>query len=128
MKIITVSNDTNLIKLIDKPEVKGQNQLIVFNKSKDLLDVISFIHTNHPSVLIADDDFLKPDSAHLLKNIKKMNPDLAIIFITSDSSIELGKKVSQVGIFFYGLKPLSENELEDSIRSITKLKTTITQY
>jgi len=128
MKIITVSNDTNLIKLIDKPEVKGQNQLIVYDKSKDLLDVISFIHTNHPSILIVDDDFLKPDSAHLLKNVKKMNPDLAIIFITSDPGIELGKKVSQVGIFFYGLKPLSENELEDSIRSITKLKTTITQY
>jgi response regulator of citrate/malate metabolism len=128
MKIITVSSDINLIKLIDKTEVKGQNQLIVYDKSKDLLDVISFIHTNHPSILIVDDDFLKPDSAHLLKNVKKMNPDLAIIFIASDSSIELGKKVSQVGIFFYGLKPLSENELEDSIRSITKLKTTITQY
>jgi response regulator of citrate/malate metabolism len=128
MRIITVSSDNSLIELIDKPEVKGQNQLIVYNKSKDLLDVVSFIHTNHPSVLIIDDDFLKPDSAHLLKNIKKFNPDLAIIFITSDPGIELGKKVSQVGIFFYGLKPLSKNELEESIRSITKLKTTITQY
>jgi response regulator of citrate/malate metabolism len=128
MRIVTVSSDNSLIELIDKPEVKGQNQLIVYNKSKDLLDVVSFIHTNHPSVLIIDDDFLKPDSAHLLKNIKKFNPDLAIIFITSDPGIELGKKVSQVGIFFYGLKPLSKNELEESIRSITKLKTTITQY
>ncbi len=128
MRIVTVSSDNSLIELIDKPEVKGQNQLIIYNKSKDLLDVVSFIHTNHPSVLIIDDDFLKPDSAHLLKNIKKLNPDLAIIFITSDPSIELGKKVSQVGIFFYGLKPLSKNELEESIRSITKIKTTITQY
>jgi len=128
MRIITVSSDTSLIKLIDKPDVKGQNQLIVYNKSNDLLDVISFIHMNHPSILIVDDDFLKPDTAHLLKNVKKFNPDPAIIFITSDSGIELGKEVSQVGIFFYGLKPLSENELEDSIRSITKLKTTITQY
>lgn len=128
MRIVTVSSDNSLIELIDKPEVKGQNQLIVYNKSKDLLDVVSFVHTNHPSVLIIDDDFLKPDSAHLLKNIKKFNPELAIIFITSDPGIELGKKVSQVGIFFYGLKPLSKNELEDSIRSITKLKSTTTQY
>ncbi len=128
MKIVTVSSDTNIIKLIDKPDVKGKNQLIIYNKSKDLLDVVSFIHTNHPSILIVDDDFLKPDSAHLLENVKKLNPDLAIVFITSDPGIELGKKVSQVGISFYGLKPLSENELEDSIRSITKLKTTITQY
>ncbi len=128
MKIITISNDQSLIKLIDKPEVKGPNQLIVYNKSNDLLDVVSFIHTNYPSILIVDDDFLKPNSAHLLKNVKKLNPDLAIVFITSDTGIELGKEVSQVGIFFYGLKPLSENELEDSIRSISKLKTTITQY
>jgi len=128
MRIITISNDTKLIKLIDKPEVRGQNQLIVYNKTRDLLEVASFIHTNHPSILIVDDDFLKPDSAHLLKNVKKLNPDLAIIFITSDPGLELGTQVSQVGIFFYGLKPLSKNELEDSIRSITKLKTTITQY
>lgn len=128
MRIITISKDQNLIKLIDKPEVKGQNQLMVFNRSNDLLEVASYIHTNHPAILIVDDDFLKPDSAHLLRNVKKLNPDMAIVFITSDTGIELGKEVSQVGIFFYGLKPLSENELEDSIRSITKLKTTITQY
>ena len=128
MRIVTVSNDKDLIELIDKPEVKGQNQLIVYNETNDLLDVVSFIHTNHPSVLIVDDDFLKPDSAHLLENVKKLNPNLAIVFITSDSSIELGKKVSQVGIHFYGLKPLTNNELEDSIRSITKHKTTINQY
>lgn len=128
MRIITISNDQSLIELIDRPEVKGPNQLMVYNKSNDLLDVVSFIHTNHPSILIVDDDFLKPNSAHLLKNVKKLNPDLAIVFITSDTGIELGKEVSQVGIFFYGLKPLSENELEDSIRSISKLKTTITQY
>lgn len=128
MRIITISKDLNLIKLIDKPEVKGQNQLMVFNRSNDLLEVASYIHTNHPAILIVDDDFLKPDSAHLLRNVKKLNPDMAIVFITSDTGIELGKEVSQVGIFFYGLKPLSENELEDSIRSITKLKTTITQY
>ena len=128
MRIVTITNDTNLIKLIDQPEVKGQNQLIVYNKTNDLLDVVSFIHTNHPSILIIDDDFLKPDSAHLLENVKKLNPDLAIVFITSDSSIDLGKKVSQVGIHFYGLKPLTENELEDSIRSITKHKTTINHY
>ncbi len=128
MRIITISNDTSLIELIDRPEVKEMNQLIIYNNSNDLLDVVSFIHTNHPTILIVDDDFLKPNSAHLLKNVKKLNPDLAIVFITSDIGIELGKEVSQVGIFFYGLKPLSENELEDSIRSISKLKTTITQY
>ncbi len=128
MKIVTVSNDKRLIELINKPEVKGNHQLVVYNETKDLLNVVSFIYMNHTSVLIADDDFLKPDSAHLLENLKKLNPKLAILFITSDPAIELGKKISQLGIFFYGLKPLSENELEESIRSITKIKTTITQY
>lgn len=128
MKIVTVSNDNRLIELINKPEVKGNHQLVIYNDSNDLLDVVSFVCINHTSVLIVDDDFLKPDSAHLLENLKKLNPKLAIMFITSDPGIELGKKISQLGIFFYGLKPLSENELEDSIRSVTKLKTTITQY
>jgi response regulator of citrate/malate metabolism len=128
MKIVTVSSDDKLIGLINRPEVKRNHQLVIYNESKDLLDVVSFVCMSHASVLIADDDFLKPDSAHLLENLRKLNPKLAILFITSDPGIELGKKISQLGIFFYGLKPLSENELEDSIRSVTKLKTTITQY
>lgn len=128
MKIITVSNDSILIELINKSEVIENHQLVIYSESNDLLDVVSFVCMNHASILIADDDFLKPDSAHLLENIRKLNPKLAILFITSDPGIELGKKISQLGISFYGIKPLSENELEDSIRSITKLKTTITQY
>ena len=128
MKIVTISIDDGLIELINTPGVKGNHQLTIYNGSKDLLEVVSFIYTNHTSILIIDDDFLKPNSAHLLENLKKLNPKLTIIFITSDPGIELGKKISQLGIYFYGLKPLSKNDLEDSINSITKLKTTITQY
>ncbi|HSD64144.1 MAG TPA: hypothetical protein VLB50_10110 [Ignavibacteriaceae bacterium] len=128
MKIVTISNDHSLIELINKTEVKGNHQLVVYNESNDLLDVVSFIYTTHASILIVDDDFLKPDSARLIENLRKLNLKLLIMFITSDPGIELGKKVSQLGIFFYGLKPISKNDLEDSIRSITKLKTTITHY
>lgn len=128
MKIITVSNDNTLMELITRPDVIGNHQLVVYNESKDLLNMVSFIHINHASALIADDDLLKPESAHLLENLRKINPRLAILFITSDPATEPGKKISQPGIFFYRLKPLSENELEESIRSITKIKTTITQY
>ncbi len=128
MKIVTITNDNSLIELINKPEVSGNHQLVIYKESKDLLDVVSFIYTTHASIIIVDDDFLKPDSARLLENLKILNPKLLIMFITSDHSIELGKKISQLGIFFYGLKPLSKDDLEDSIQSILKLKTTITQY
>lgn len=128
MKIVTITNDNSLIELINNPDVKGNHQLVIYNESKDLLDVVSFIYTAHASVLIVDDDFLKPDSAHLLENLRKLNPKLLIMFITSDPGIELGTKISQLGIFLYGLKPLNKDDLVDSIQSITKLKTTITQY
>lgn len=124
MKIITITNDNNLIELINNPEVKGSHQLVIYNESKDLLDVVSFFYTTHSSILIVDDDFLKPNSARLLESLRKLNPKMLIMFITSDHSIELGKKISQLGIFFYGLKPLSKDDLEDSIHSILKLKTT----
>ena len=63
MKIVTITNDDSLIELINKPEVSGNHQLVIYNESKDLLDVVSFIYTIHASIIIVDDDFLKPDSA-----------------------------------------------------------------
>ena len=44
-----------------------------------------------------------------------------IIFFTSNSGIDLGKEVSQIGIQYYAIKPLGKGELQDSIEAILKL-------
>ena len=51
----------------------------------------------------------------------KVNKKVAIIFVTSNDSIELGREISNLGVQFYGLKPLSDIELNDLLESIPKL-------
>ena len=93
------------------------HQFKIYNESKDPLDVMSTVCEANPSLLIVDDDFLAPETVHVLKSIRKVNRSIDIIFCTSNTSIELGKEVSQIGIQYYAIKPFTDNELHESIKA-----------
>jgi len=59
----------------------------------------------------------------VLESIRKVNSKIKIIFITSDSGIELGKAVSQLGIYFYAIKPVEEDEFKTLFDSILQSRT-----
>jgi len=122
MKTMLVSKDPDLIRIITSSDVFSKEKYILMSESRDPLDIMSAVCLKNPTLLIIDDDFLKPDSAHILKSIKKVRQNIYIIFITSDSGFDLGKEVSQLGIQFYALKPLDETELIESVKSIARLK------
>jgi DNA-binding NarL/FixJ family response regulator len=105
-------------------QVAEENKLhcSVVNHSSDPLDIMAAVCSHKPSVLLLDDDFVHPNSAHTLSSIKKVNEDLDIIFITSDSGISLGRAVSQLGIHYYAVKPLEYSELHEAIMSLSKMK------
>lgn len=90
----------------------------MYNKSYDPLDVISFVYSHSPALLFLDDDVLKPNSAKILKSIKQISKKIAIIFITSDNSINLGREITPIGVYFYGIKPISKDEILDLIKSV----------
>ena len=85
------------------------------------LELVSSIITINPALLVIDDDLTKPDSIEILKSIKKINKDIATVFITSNSSVEFGRNVSPLGIQYYAIKPIEKNDLAESINSIQKL-------
>lgn len=120
MKTILVSNDKELLSGIEKSGLDFAKQINIYNESKDPLDVMSTVCEINPSLLIIDDDFLAPETVHILKSIRKVNRGIDIIFCTSNSSIELGKEVSQLGIQYYAIKPLNEDELHDSFKAVSK--------
>jgi len=123
-----VSKDPELIRIITSSEFFSKERHILMSESKDPLDIMSTVCSKNPTLLIIDDDFLKPESAHILKSIKKVKQNIYIIFITSDSSFDLGKEVSQLGIQYYAIKPLDENELIESVTSISQLKSKRNQF
>lgn len=122
MRILVISNDENICKLLDELKDKKLQQIIFENLSNDPLDVMSAVCRMNPTILILDDDFIKPHSGRVLRSIKKVNTKVAVIFITSDNSLELGREISQLGIQYYALKPLEPNVLLDSIESIAQMR------
>lgn len=82
---------------------------------------MSFVCSNHPKALIVDDDYLQTDSVQVIRAIKKVHPGLAVIFVSSQVSVDLGREISQLGIHYFAQKPLQEDELKDSLQSLIKI-------
>ena len=126
IKILLISVDHNLKSFMEKNYSLPEFQLITFNSSKDPLDLISQVFSVNPSVLMMDDDFLLDMSDHLLRSIKNANPKLSVIFITSNTSLELGRKINSIGVKHYLMKPITENEMQQYLNSIIKEKIKLT--
>jgi len=126
MKILTLSTDNELNHLVNGFAEEYEHQSITYGEGKRPIDYVDFVCEKNPSVMIIDDDYVKPDGAVLITTLKKVKKNIEIIFITSDSSIELGKKISPLGITYYAIKPVDKHEFYDLLNSIfeNKLKST----
>ena len=122
MKILFATNDADLIQMIEGDRVIAKDRYVIHNNTNNPLDLMSAVCTINPGMLILDDDFFEPNSAHVLKSIRKVNRNIAIIFITSNTSVHLGREISQLAIHYYAHKPLDKNEILDSIKSFARIK------
>ena len=118
MRTILISDDPALLEMINQSDWGSDDQIDIYNESKNPLDVMSTVCESNPSLLIIDDDFLKPETVHILKSIRKVNKNIGFIFCTSNTSIDLGKEVSQLGIQYYTMKPLDVGELRESLNAV----------
>ena len=126
MKILIITDDAMLMKLGNSLNHVSDGQMIIYNSGANPLSVLAFVYENNPSLLIVDDDYLKPNSVQIIETIRKVHKNLVIVFTTSDHSLKLGKEVSQLGIHYYAIKPFDAKEFDDLINSISKAKTKLT--
>lgn len=119
MKLIIISKDPEISSQLPS-ELSENDQLTIeiMNTSTNPVEIISSVCTEHPTVLLIDDDYLAPNSEDIIKSIKKLCKDVIIIFTTSDESLELGRKISPLGILYYGIKPIDNKDLIDVLNTI----------
>lgn len=127
MLILVISNDIELINMVSCPLDVKDCLTKVYNESRDPLDIMSTVCLTNPTILVIDDDFLKPETSHILSSIKKIMQKVAVIFVTSNNNIDLGREVSQMGVYYYALKPLENDAMIDALKSIISLKSKV-QY
>ena len=122
MRILCISNDDQLLSAVKNEIDSSQNEISNYEAKPDPLEVMSTVCSMSPRIVIIDDDVLKPNSAKILNSIKKVNPNIKIIFFTSDSGLELGREISPLGVLYYGLKPISDMEITSLFKSINKIE------
>lgn len=120
IKILIISIDQNIKFFSEKNFNNPDFQFITFSSTTDPLDIMSQVCSIHPSILILDDDFISPNSIHLLESIKKVNPKLSVIFVTSNTSLELGRKINSIGVKSYLMKPISESVFHEYLKSANR--------
>ena len=122
MRILLISNDDTLQSTVKKFDLSSDTSLLLYDQNPDPLEAASYCFTQKPSVIIVDDDFLSPNTVQVLESIRKVDNNVKIIFVTSDASIELGKKISPLGIFYYAIKPIEECDFTELLESVLKTK------
>ena len=120
MNIQIISNDTQVIDSLIKGENKISFPIITYKGSANSLDIIDFIFSGNPLLLVLDDDFTKPNTVKILKSIRNIKDTLKVVFLTSDNSLTLGKEISGLAIQYYGIKPLAHDELFLTINALLK--------
>ena len=122
MNMIILSRDNNLLEMMNQVSEEQDFNINVVNHSSDPLDIMAAVCSHKPALLILDDDFVEPNSAHILSSVRKVNEKLEIIFVTSNSGLEIGRAISQIGIHYYAIKPLQQSELSEVVLSLNKIK------
>jgi len=117
INVLIISIDQNIKSVVEK-NYNSEYHFITFNSTNDSLDIMAQISMVNPAILIMDDDFINHNTIHLLSSIKKANPKLPIIFITSNTSIETGRSVNIIGVTYYLIKPISNENLFEFIKSV----------
>ena len=121
MKVLVLSNDENLSDLITKEIDWDPDLKFVIRSESSPIELLSLVCQERPVLLVFDDDLVRPDSAQVLRNIRKLHEDIKIIFVTSDSSLEIGRSVSQLGVQYYAIKPIEIDDFRDSVLAIISM-------
>lgn len=118
MKTLLISNDSELKLLVEGMEGNEKFSFQILENTANPIEIISTVCTEKPGLLILDDDSLEPNTVDVLRSIKKLCKNTAIVFFTSNDSVELGRQISPLGLLYYGIKPIVKKDFIDVLQAI----------
>ena len=95
------------------------NKAYCFEQFKDIEEGIEHLFPGDCQILLLaitrESQKGKLDGLRAIPLIRKIDPNLSIIAIAHDDSLELERKARVAGVFYYLLKPLDTNEVRMSV-------------
>lgn len=107
-KILIVDDDKSVCNFISEIlNNKGYSVLA----AGDGIEAIEIMENEEVCIVISDLQMPGMDGIELLKRIKKERPDIEVIIMTGDGTIETAVEAMKLGAFDYIMKPLSLDHL-----------------
>jgi DNA-binding response OmpR family regulator len=104
-KILVACQDEGCQKILGE---LSKSQKLTFSAVFDDAELLLAIIEHDYQALIYDLDFSVLDSLKMVRILRKLRPKISLIVISDDPSKELGGKVLQEGVAYYGIKPIYE--------------------
>ena len=127
-----MSADPPLLLLVDDEVGVRESLKMVFSKSYRLLEAdnvdgaLAQVRNARPDLVLLDVLMPKTDGIEVLRRIKEIHPDCAVIILTGVNSQQLATKASDFGAFDFIGKPFDVNELRQKVaRAIEHVKSQI---
>jgi DNA-binding NtrC family response regulator len=127
-----MSAEFPLLLLVDDEVGVRESLKMVFSKSYRLLEAdnvdsaLAQVRNARPDLVLLDVLMPKTDGIEVLRRIKEIHPDCAVIILTGVNSQQLATKASDFGAFDFIGKPFDVNELRQKVaRAIEHVKSQI---
>jgi DNA-binding NtrC family response regulator len=79
-------------------------------------DALLSIAERNISLVILDISIQDPSGPKTVEILRKMRPRLPVVVFSGDPSVETGREILQHGVFYYFLKPLDLEDLDQIVR------------
>ena len=123
-----MTKSTSHFLIADKDEYQGIESLLNFKKTpanfiqvNTAADCLKLVFQKNIQMVVIDDNLPDLPGLTLVSLLKKMKPDLEIIFITPDHDAKKEIDARLAGILYYAVKPIDWTLLGEIIeRALTK--------
>ncbi|MFC1592526.1 HD domain-containing phosphohydrolase [Candidatus Omnitrophota bacterium] len=112
---ILVVDDDRLMRQILFDMLKGSKYNISF--SKDATEALNEVKSKPFDVVLTDLIMPGMDGFELIRRIKDIFPDMVILVMTADASLDMAREAIKAGAFDFIMKPFNLNEITVSIKN-----------
>jgi two-component system chemotaxis response regulator CheY len=109
-----IADDEEITRLLLRTLLR-QNNIEVVGEAKNGVDTLELCEKLRPDVLFLDINMPKMNGFEVLKSIGTTHPDVAVIMISSDSTLNNVKEAGTLGADNFIVKPFSPAKVMDAI-------------
>lgn len=120
MKVLIVDDEMITIKMLKSIIDWKSLGLDIMGYANNGIEAYNMVVEEKPDIILSDIRMTTMNGLELVKKVKILHKDIKIILMSAYANFEYVKEAMHLGCSDYILKPIDENELEQTLRKIVE--------